>query len=122
MKNEEEVIHNLNEANEHGREVKVHDINLLDPQKRLRVWENQIDGVIESLKPSNYLTELYSFMKGCSHLSKSYPNHEDLGHVDSIRIEFWAKYQKKFKEEIVPLIKRWKREEIRKDLVRMGFI
>ncbi len=99
---------------------KAHDINPLCPQKRLRVWEERIDDVIESLKPSNYLTELYRYLKGCDNLHRSYPNHEQ--HINEIRIIFWAKYKHAVKTRIIPIIKRWKREDIMNDLKRMGFV
>jgi len=97
-------------------------IDHLDPQKRLRVWGGQhMNDVIESLKPSNYLTEFVRFMKGCDSLSRCYPLHEELGHVDEIRLEFWSRYQTKVKTVIKPMIKRMIKDEIKKDLERMKF-
>lgn len=97
-------------------------IDHLDVQKRLKVWATQqINDVIEALKPSNYLTEFVRFMRGCANLSKCYPLHEELGHVDEIRMEFWAKYQYKVKTVIKPEIKRIRKAQLRKDLERMGF-
>jgi len=100
-----------------------HHIDHLEPQKRLRVWAGQqMDDVLEALKPSNYLTEFVRFMKGCDNLGRCYPNHEDLGHINSIRIDFWAKYQEKVKTVIKPAIKKIYKEQARKDLQRMGFL
>jgi hypothetical protein len=100
-----------------------HFIDHLDPQKRMRVWENQqMDDVIESLKPSNYLTEFVRYMKGCDNLSRCYPIHEELGHIDEIRREFWAKYQYKVKTVIKPMIRKIYRAEAKEDLKRMGFL
>lgn len=108
-------------AEEHPHN-KYHPIEHLDVQKRLRVWSTQhMDDVIESLKPSNYLTEFVRFMKGCANLSKCYPNHEELGHIDEIRRDFWAKYQFKVKTVIKPMIKKIYKMQVKEDLKRMGF-
>jgi len=97
--------------------------NHLEPQKRMRVWvTQQLEDVIEALKPSNYLTEYVRFMKGCDNLSRSYPNHEDLGHIDLIRMEFWQRYQMTVKLKIKPMIRKIRRMEIKRDLKRMGFL
>ena len=97
-------------------------IDHLDVQKRLRVWHEQhAYDVIEALKPSNYLTEFVRYMKGCDSLSRAYPNHEELHHIDEIRRDFWAKYQYKVKTVIKPMIKKIYRAQAKKDLDRMGF-
>ena len=102
-------------------ENKYFPIDHLEPQKRMRVWrEQQIDDVIEALKPSNYLTEFVRYMKGCDNLSRCYPIHEELGHIDEIRIEFWAKYQYKVKTVIKPAIRKIYKTLIIEDLKRMG--
>lgn len=120
---EHEVVHDFRDVIDlDPKDIKVYDVDPIEPQKRLRAWEERIDSTIESLKPSNYLTELYRFMRGCDHLTKSYPLHEDLGHINSIRIEFWSRYQKKFKEEILPLLKKQRNEMVKRDLKRMGFL
>jgi len=100
-----------------------HFIDHLCPQKRMRVWSGQqMDDVIEALKPSNYLTEFVRFMKGCANLSRCYPIHEELGHIDEIRMDFWVKYQYKVKTVIKPAIKKIYRAQAKKDLQRMGFL
>lgn len=97
-------------------------IDHLDPQKRLRVWKEQhMNDVVESLTPYNYLTEFVRFMKGCNNLSKCYPNHEELGHIDEIRLEFWAKYQEKVKTVIKPAIKKINKKQMMKDLAGLRF-
>ncbi len=98
-------------------------IDHLDVQKRLRVWgTQQMNDVIEALKPSNYLTEFVRFMKGCDNLSRAYPNHEELGHIDEIRREFWSRYQFKVKTVIKPMIRKIYHREAMNDLKRMGFL
>ena len=97
--------------------------NHLDPQKRMRVWiTQQLEDVIEALKPANYLTEYIRFMKGCDNLSRCYKNHQDLGHIDEIRLTFWARYQYKLKTVIKPMIRKIRRMEAKRDLKRMGFL
>jgi hypothetical protein len=111
--NEEQTWRNQEEnpANEY------HDIQPLEPQKRLRVWVNQqLNDVIEALTPANYLTEFVRFMRGCDNLSRCYRNHQDLGHIDEIRFEFWQRYQMTVKLKIKPMIKKIKRREIIKHL------
>jgi len=98
-------------------------IDHLEPQKRMRVWvTQQLEDVIEGLKPSNYLTELVRFMRGCDNLSRCYKNHQDLGHIDEIRIEFWQRYQMTVKLKIKPMIKKIHKARIKKDLERMRFL
>jgi len=95
-------------------------IEPLDVQKRLRVWqEQQMPMVLESLKPSNYLTEFVRFIKGCDNLSRCYPNMEELGYISEIRMEFWAKYQYIVKTKIKPMIKAIYKNEIRETLRTM---
>jgi len=97
-----------------------YDINHLDGQKRLRVLSTQhLNDIIESLKPSNYLTEFVRFMKGCDHLGKKYPIFEELGYITEIRLDFWAKYQYKVKTVIKPAIKKLYKRSIIEDLKRM---
>lgn len=104
-------------------DTKYYFIDHLCPQKRLRVWAGQqMNEILGALTPRNYLTELVRFIKGCDNLSRCYPLHEDLHHVDEIRIDFWAKYQYKIKTIIKPAIKRRHKAQIRKDLKRMGFL
>jgi len=111
-KNQEDVL-----------DTRYHNIEHLEPQKRLRVWATQqMNDVLEALSPSNYLTEFVRFLKGCDNLSRCFPNHESLGHVNVIRIDFWVRYQYKVKTQIKPLIKKFHRMEINKDLNRMGFL
>ncbi len=108
-------------AEDHPHNV-YHFIDHLEPQKRLRVWGGQhMNNTIESLTPGNYLTEYVRFMKGCANLSKCYPNHEELGHIDEIRRDFWAKYQFKVKTVIKPMIKKIYKAHVREDLKRMRF-
>ncbi len=111
-KNQEDVL-----------DMKYHNVEPLEPQKRLRVWATQqMNDVLEALRPSNYLTEFVRYIKGCDNLGRCFPNHESLGHVDDIRIDFWARYQYKVKTQIKPMIKKFHRMEINKDLNRMGFL
>jgi hypothetical protein len=101
------------------REVKnpYYFIDHLDVQKRFRVLEGQhMKDIMEALTPYNYLTEFVRFMKSCANLSRCYPNHEDLGHVDEIRRMFWEKYQIKVKTVIKPQIRKIYKMEIRKTL------
>jgi len=99
---------------------KLYSIEHLEPQKRMRVWvTQQMYDVLEALKPSNYLTEFVRFMKGCANLSRCYPNHEDLGHIDEIRMEFWSRYQYVVKTRIKPMIKRIRLMQVRRDLIKM---
>jgi len=100
---------------------KFYSIQPLDGQKRLRVWATQhMDGVIESLSPYNYLTEFMRYMRGCDNLSVCYPIFEELGYVDEIRMDFWAKYQLKVKTVIKPAIKKIYKKLVKEDLKRMG--
>ena len=104
-------------------EMKFYSVDPLDPQKRLRVWtEQQMNDVLKSLQPDNYLTEFVRFLKGCDNLSRCYKNHEDLGHINEIRIDFWSKYQYIIKVKIKPVIKKIRKMEIKKDLDRMRFL
>jgi len=106
---------------EDSPENRYYPIMVWDPQKRLRVWrEQQMNDVIESLSPSNYLTEFVRYMKGCESLSRSYPNHTELGHIEEMMIEFWARYQEKVKTVIKPAIRKIYKIQIKKDLIRMG--
>lgn len=104
-------------------DVSEYNLEHLEPQKRMRVWVTQhMNDVLGSLKPSNYLTEFVRFMRGCDNLSRCYKNHQDLGHIDEIRIEFWGRYQYLVKVKIKPMIKKLHRMSINKDLNGMGFL
>lgn len=95
-------------------------VDPLEPQKRLRVWMNQQkDDVLQSLTPKNYLTEFARFLKGCDNLSRCYKNHEELGHIFEIRLDFWQRYQSLIKLKIKPMIKQIHQKQIRNDLERM---
>lgn len=95
-------------------EVHPYDIDVKEPQKRLRVLGSQLlDDAIEDLTMSNFDFRVYVFLKQCRILEEKYPIHEN--HIDGIRLDFWEKAQMKYK-------KMKTRMDRIKDLKRMGFL
>ncbi len=98
-------------------------VDPLCPQKRLRVWTTQqLEDTLEILTPFNYLTEYARYMRGCDNLSRCFPNHNELGHIDEIKIEFQRRYDEKVNTIIKPAIKKIYKMQVKEDLKRLRML
>lgn len=96
------------------------DIYPKDKEKRIRVFSGWLlDAVMQDINVFNHVNRMRAYMRQGSKLKKSYPNDNT---IDEINIEVWAQYQKRYKEEIKPKIKRLKKKDIVRSLKRMGFL
>ena len=107
---------------EHIPDNKYHPIDHLNFNKRLHVLEGWLmDAVIEDLNIYNHNFHFQTFMKQTKLLGNKFPLHEELHHLDNVRIIFWSRYQEKYKKFLLPKIKKIKKEQIKKDLKSLGF-
>lgn len=92
------IEHDFREVTDHDPRVIAERETALDFQSRYRVMIGWLmDWVVEEISLYNNQFHFKTFMKQCDHLGKRFPIHEELHHIDEIRMVFWARYQAKMK-------------------------
>lgn len=116
------ITHDLRESIEFEGHVVEERETKLDFQTRYNVLTGWLmEWVLNEINLFNNQFHLKTFLKQCDHLGKRFPLHEDLGHINDIRIIFWSKYQTKIKIMIHQQHK-LNRYQAMNDLYRMRFL